>query len=187
MQHAVPDISHCCVKFHFQNTHISQVSISKIPPAIFLHLPKRRGSDLRYNIRKFQVKKNYGFWENCRKLKKCLFWGFFSNYLNFRKIHNLFSFETFWGSSLDGCLFVLEDSRKSPEGFSRLTPAKYVCFENETSRNHAKYQERQLQFFSKFVLCSLAIRHHSIKLWCNSNHHWRKTNFWNEKCALWYP
>ena len=40
---------------------------------------------------------------------------------------------------------------------------------------------------SKFILCSLVARHHSMKVLCNFDHYWWRKNFLDEKHVFWNP
>ena len=155
LQHAVPDISHCFAKFRFQNTHISQVFFSKKNPAIFLIFFVCIALD-----------------SICCSPMCCLLDTFFTAigvillqkqlnmliFLVFCRLHlqkNYLTNNTLVNNRLGQVLLIQKQLGKSLDFLSRKRSAKYVCFESETSRNNAKYQERYAaKFWNNYFVFS---------------------------------
>ena len=185
LQHAVPDISHFFAKFRFQNTHISHVFFSKKNPAIFLIFSVWVALD-----------------PICCSPMCCLLGNFFEDVTHV-KIQKVSVFSYFLSN------ITLTPAKKFPNkqhigeqqiGSSATHTEKIrkiagFFFEKKTceicvfwKRNFAKKCEISgtacCKKFSKFLLCSLVARHHSMKFLCNFDHYWWRKNFLNEKHAF---
>ena len=79
--------------------------------------------------------------------------------------------------------------RKIAGGFFREKDMRNMCVLKaklrETMRNirNGMLQKK----ISKFILCSLVARHHSMKFLCNFDHYWWRKNFLNEEHVFWNP